>query len=317
MNIKYLMTVSVFALITAPVAQAADVMTHYQPASGISPVVNIPNFSWSGFYIGGQAGGFSSKTDFSIPSGTPWFPLDKELFPKPSGFVGGLYAGSNIDLGDSFIVSVDADVNWSGRKDTKTIIAERVAEAGAGRAVGRSDAARNGSVGAHPAPAGGSSERPYPDLALDGCAVDNNGPDGCNAIRFSMMSRDIGRGGENVLGAVKHTLKEKWSGATRIRFGFTADRFMPYVAGGVAYTQLQDTVSVDPLRTEEGVDISDETKTLVGYTLGGGLDFAVNDNIMLRAEYRYSDFGKKKFIDDKVQLSYKTNDFRVGVAYKF
>ncbi|WP_422614300.1 outer membrane protein, partial [Bartonella schoenbuchensis] len=39
--------------------------------------------------------------------------------------------------------------------------------------------------------------------------------------------------------------------------------------------------------------------------------------VILRAEYRYSDFGKKSFINDNVEVDVKTNDFRVGVAYKF
>ncbi|AQX30694.1 outer membrane protein [Bartonella schoenbuchensis] len=56
---------------------------------------------------------------------------------------------------------------------------------------------------------------------------------------------------------------------------------------------------------------------MVGYTLGGGVDFAMADNVILRAEYRYSDFGKQKFAKDKLELDYQTNDFRVGVAYKF
>ncbi|WP_372712443.1 hypothetical protein [Bartonella machadoae] len=37
-----------------------------------------------------------------------------------------------------------------------------------------------------------------------------------------------------------YTFKEKWSGATWVRIGFAAaDRFMPYVASGIAYAQVQ------------------------------------------------------------------------------
>lgn len=61
---------------------------------------------------------------------------------------------------------------------------------------------------------------------------------------------------------------------------------------------------------------SDDTKMMIGYTLSSSVDFAVADNVILRAEYRYSDFGKKKF-KDKIELKYKTNDLRIGVAYKF
>ncbi|WP_375687506.1 MULTISPECIES: hypothetical protein [unclassified Bartonella] len=41
----------------------------------------------------------------------------------------------------------------------------------------------------------------------------------------------------------------------------------------------------------------------------------MTDNVLLRAEHHYSDFRKKQFAKNK--LGYTTNDFRVGVAYKF
>ncbi|WP_375706288.1 outer membrane protein, partial [Bartonella sp. AA2SXKL] len=87
------------------------------------------------------------------------------------------------------------------------------------------------------------------------------------------------------------------------------------------YTQLHDTISISIKKNDESVvaskNLTDEKKTMIGYTLGGGVDFAMTDNILLRAEYRYSDFGKKKFAKEKLEINYKTNDFRVGVAYKF
>ncbi|WP_273759898.1 outer membrane beta-barrel protein [Bartonella sp. ML70XJBT.G] len=135
------------------------------------------------------------------------------------------------------------------------------------------------------------------------------------------MVSELGLDDNAAVGTLSHTLKQNWAGATRVRIGFAADRFMPYVAGGIAYTQLQDTVSVSVKRDDGTVvaskNLTDETKTMVGYTVGGGVDFAMLDNVILRAEYRYSDFGKKKFAKEKLEIKYTTNDFRVGVAYKF
>ncbi len=56
---------------------------------------------------------------------------------------------------------------------------------------------------------------------------------------------------------------------------------------------------------------------MVDFTLGGGIDFAMTDHILLRAEYCYSDFGKKEFKKDYLKLGYKSNDFRISIAYKF
>ncbi|OPB34086.1 outer membrane protein [Bartonella taylorii] len=277
MNMKWLITASAFALVSVSAAHAADVIVPPQPTP-VSPVIVAPTFSWTGFYIGGQVGGFSSKTKMDILSNGKTIPVNDEFLPKLSGFMGGLYAGSNVDLGNGLILGVDTDFMWSDKDDTKT-----------------------GKV--------------Y-EIAPNHVAYVNK------------ILKDAGiKIGDNVLKpgdkrAHSFTFKEKWAGATRIRIGFAAERIMPYVAGGIAYTQLQDIASVSITEKDTGKviasgNLSDERKTFVGYTLGAGVDLAMTNNIIVRAEYRYSDFGKKKFSNDKYETSHKTNDFRVGVAYKF
>lgn len=107
--------------------------------------------------------------------------------------------------------------------------------------------------------------------------------------------------------------KVDWTAALRGRVGYGVDRFLPYVAGGVAFAHqivsasLSNPFSVSTTRT--------------GWTLGVGVDYAATDNLVIRAEYRYSDFGTKTFspspswtpFDDRLSV----NDFRVGIAYKF
>ncbi|WP_019220523.1 outer membrane protein [Bartonella senegalensis] len=275
MTTKYLITTSIFSLISISIAQAADVIVPEQPV----PVVAVPAFSWTGFYLGGQIGNFSSKTALSyLKDGNTgkWTPVKKDLLPKLSGFVGGIYAGSNFDIDDGFIIGIDTDVMWSGKKNTKTITPPAVT----------------------------------PEVKLQKSSGDTE--ETSAAATYETVS---------------HTLKQKWFGATRVKVGFAVERMMPYVAGGVAYTQLQNIFEKEADKTEttnktaKAADISDflhdEKKTMIGYTLGGGVDFAMTDNVIVRAEYRYSDYGKKKFADEKIEMRYKTNDFRVGVAYKF
>ncbi|AQX26093.1 outer membrane protein [Bartonella sp. Raccoon60] len=295
-NMKCLITTSVVALITASAVQAADIRV---PQEIGETIVVAPAFSWTGFYLGAQIGGFSSKTSFSGPAdddSKKWLPLDKKLSPKPSGFIGGFYAGSNVDLGNGLILGVDTDVVFSGQKDTKN-----------DKVTSELDKDNNNNN----APAG---------------AKDNGKPEaGKEPEKEPEKEKDV------KFTKYDHTLKAKWAGATRIRIGFAADRIMPYVAGGVAYTQLQDTfttltgIKKVPAQKAEGTDKEtfgksntvDESKTMIGYTLAAGVDFAMADNVLLRAEYRYSDFGKKKLHNDKFEVNYKANDFRVGVAYKF
>ncbi|KEC55416.1 outer membrane protein [Bartonella koehlerae] len=274
MTTKYLITTSIFSLISISVAQAADVIVPEQPV----PVVAVPAFSWAGFYLGGQIGSFSSKTALSYLGDEKtgkWTPVKKEFVPKLSGFIGGIYAGSNFDINNGFIIGIDTDVMWSGKKNTKTITSPKV------------------------------TPEVTPEKKVEKVSEGT--------------SQETSAGVTNQ--TVSHTLKQKWFGATRVKVGFTVDRIMPYVAGGIAYTQLQNIFEKEADITKQDIDISDflhnEKKTMIGYTLGGGVDFAMTDNVIVRAEYRYSDYGKKKFADEKIEMRYKTNDFRVGVAYKF
>ncbi|MCZ2328093.1 outer membrane protein [Bartonella sp. F02] len=278
MNIKTFMTASVFALATASVAQAADIMIPRQPTEIAPPVVVAPTFSWTGFYLGGQIGSFSSKTAMDIILSDRTIPLSQDALPKLSGFVGGLYAGSNVDLGNNFILGVDTDMVWSGQSKIKP---------------------------------------------SNKIVITNENKGGITQLLTNSgvkLAQDALADGDVV--AIDTGFKEEWSGATRVRFGFAADRIMPYVAGGVAYARFQDVAPVKASKKDTNQVIasgklSDETKTLVGYTLGAGVDFAMTDSVILRAEYRYADFGKKKFANDKYNINYKTNNFRVGVAYKF
>ncbi len=113
--------------------------------------------------------------------------------------------------------------------------------------------------------------------------------------------------------------KLRWSGAVRARAGVAFDRFLPYIAGGVAFGSVKNTLSGS--NGFESASVS-ESKTLTGWTAGAGVDYAATDNVIVRLEYRYTDYGKKNFDFDTdgaavVRDKFKTHDIRLGVAYKF
>ncbi|MBA9083053.1 outer membrane immunogenic protein [Bartonella chomelii] len=280
-----------------------------RPTTVLPQVVVAPAFSWTGFYLGGQIGGFSSKSSSkgtynNVPNGTKEILVDNKAFPKFSGFVGGLYAGSNVDFGNGFVLGVDTDIVWSGAKASKHKEYTTVADVGTDG---------TGGIGEVTLPGPGhESQSPIGDL------------DPAEAVGSGGLPGVVGRAGDEGSQSVKSvkrevTFSDKWSGATRVRLGFAFDRIMPYVAGGIAYSQIKASVTekVEGTSVEKPLEDLSGSRTLVGYTLGAGVDFAMTDSVMLRAEYRYSDFGKKTFVKDKVEVDLKTNDFRVGVAYKF
>ena len=246
MKIKYLVAASALALTAASSAQAADVVMNQEPA----PVVAAPAFSWTGFFAGGQIGGSWSDTDQKITghSNADGFAgRSKSFSPDPSGFIGGLYAGYNYDLGNNIVIGADTDWVWGDmdESDSKTY----------------------------------QKDQPGKEFKISG------------------------------------KIKEKWAGSTRARIGYAMDRWMPYFAGGVAYAKIDSDAKFSGALNSK-VNDSD---TLTGYTLGAGVDYAMTDHIILRAEYRYTDFGDQDYgnKDFKYNVDYKTNDVRVGVAYKF
>ena len=235
MKLKTLLLASTVALVAATGAKAADAIVYEEPA----PVIVAPSFTWNGAYLGGQIGYGWGKSRFSQ------YGEFGALNLKPDGFLGGLYAGYNFDLGNSVVLGIDGDVTYNNLKDSYSV-------------------------------------------------TDAFGTDSLES-------------------------KLRWSGAVRARAGYAVDRFLPYISGGVAFGQVKNTLSstVVPAFSDS------QSKTLTGWTAGAGVDYAATDNIIVRLEYRYTDYGRKDFtfsdgVDSvSVRDKFKTNEVRLGVAYKF
>ena len=117
--------------------------------------------------------------------------------------------------------------------------------------------------------------------------------------------------GGDPIGSVDSELE--WEGAVRLRLGYAVDRFLPYVAGGVAFARL----SAEAIDGSGSLGSDDDTG--VGWTLGAGAEYAFTDNLVGRAEYHYTDFGDFDFAiaNFTATSDLTTNDVRLGIAYKF
>lgn len=106
----------------------------------------------------------------------------------------------------------------------------------------------------------------------------------------------------------------EWTASVRGRLGYGMDRFLPYITGGVAVADYDHTLIGGPAPFEYG-------ETYVGWTIGGGLEYAFTDNITTRVEYRYSDYGDEDFAEVGPAIAHNvdlnTHDVRIGVSYKF
>lgn len=100
----------------------------------------------------------------------------------------------------------------------------------------------------------------------------------------------------------------------RGRLGLAMDRTLFYVTGGGALANQNYTVW-SPFT---GFN-TNASATKLGWTLGGGLEYAFAPNWSARVEYRYSDFGKVDVANfvAPAQISRRENAVRMGVSYHF
>ena len=120
-----------------------------------------------------------------------------------------------------------------------------------------------------------------------------------------------------LLGGLNASNRETIQGSIRGRLGIAVDRVLFYATGGAAFGGLQNNYF-----SATGSDSFDHTR--VGYTAGGGVEYAFTNNWSARVEYRYTDFGSVTdtltgSVATPVSVRRRETDSRVqaGVSYKF
>lgn len=115
-------------------------------------------------------------------------------------------------------------------------------------------------------------------------------------------------------------------GLITARAGFTVDRALFYVKGGLALgggnTRVTDTCSVAPCGP---LTLSGSRSSNVGWTIGGGIEYAAYQNWTVKAEYNYVSFGNQTINavgSDALNYRFRVNNnnahlFKIGVNYLF
>ena len=105
--------------------------------------------------------------------------------------------------------------------------------------------------------------------------------------------------------------RNDWLGTVRGRVGYSVDRFLPYLTGGLAVGDIRAT---DP--TFAGV-----TKTKAGWTVGGGVEVAIVSNVSAKVEYLHVDLGNVNCGVGcgaaATQVKFREEVVRGGVNYRF
>jgi outer membrane immunogenic protein len=223
MKTSLLTTAMLVALGT--VAQAADLPRKSVPYK----VQSLPMFTWTGFYVGLNAG-YAFGNGNAVTTGTPGFQTliapgfaPASLNTKPDGFMGGLQAGYNMQFG-ALVAGVETD------------------------------------------------------------------------IQFGDLKKSASFTGGSVLGTQLTTSAKSeisYLGTLRARLGFTpAERLLVYATGGLAYGEVKTSGSVVGVQAPALVWSGSNSQVKVGYAIGAGAEFAITDNLTVKAEYLYYDLGK-------------------------
>lgn len=112
---KTIIATAAALLASSIVAQAADLPSRKAPV--VAPVVYAPIFTWTGFYVGADAGyGFGrdkiTATDYTDIGATTL---------HPRGFVARAHAGYNYQI-QNFVVGVEGDVGYAGLTKKKSFV---------------------------------------------------------------------------------------------------------------------------------------------------------------------------------------------------
>ncbi len=208
-------------------ASAADLRPAYK-----APPAPPPAFTWTGCYIGGNAGWIGNHSRATTSIGDAGFPaatVGGSTFTynlDDSGFIGGVQYGCQQQFGQ-WVVGMDSDFDFTNLKQSLSA-----------------------SHGAVPGLFTGYTENITQDLL--------------------------------------------WNSNTRLRLGYSWDRWMVFAAGGLASARIKSSYFMQP----DGAPFNyfgSDSKTRYGWTVGGGVEYAMTDNWFLRGEYLYFDLGDRNY----------------------
>jgi outer membrane immunogenic protein len=120
------------------------------------------------------------------------------------------------------------------------------------------------------------------------------------------------RGSTACLGGFTCRIRNDWLATARGRIGYAFDRLLPYVTGGAAFGGLNASIP----------GIGSASDTNAGWTVGGGIEFALTGNWTAKAEYLYVDLGNFDCAvcnagPPPARAGFTTNVVRAGVNFRF
>jgi len=242
------------------IASAAD-LPRKAPDYAPPPLPAI--YNWTGFYVGGNFGGVWSDGDaergsFFASTGALDFAgrIANGGFPNfnlnNAGVIAGGQIGYNWQFAPNWMVGLEADINYTGIDETKTVFIP---------------------------------------------------PTGIFIANTYAAQQQL-----------------RWLGTVRGRLGYAWDRWLLFATGGLAYGEVRNSLSTIGIPQGAGLPANvsalvTSSDTKVGWTVGGGLEFAFTGNWSAKVEYLYFDLGSENLFLNYSNLVVPSGP--TGINYNF
>jgi outer membrane immunogenic protein len=121
--------------------------------------------------------------------------------------------------------------------------------------------------------------------------------------------------GVPLLGAASVTTRSPVQGSIRGRVGYAFDQILVYATGGAIWGGILNAYHLLPIGNSFST-------TRTGWTVGGGVEYALDDNWSARVEYRHADFGN--YYDGPIRFPlqfhyhhWQENQVKVGFSWRY
>jgi outer membrane immunogenic protein len=108
--------------------------------------------------------------------------------------------------------------------------------------------------------------------------------------------------------------RNNWLATFRGRIGYAFNRFLPYVTGGLAAGDIEAGLAGRATQSD----------TRAGWTIGGGVEWALAGPWTAKLEYLYADLGKMSCgsaacagVVGSTDVDFRANILRAGINYRF
>ncbi len=116
-----------------------------------------------------------------------------------------------------------------------------------------------------------------------------------------------------------------WLATLRGRAGFTVNRALFYGTAGLAMVDFRGYAN-NVWLVAPAVDVAEDKGIVAGWTVGGGAEFAMTDNVSVKAEYLYARFDRSRHMSSPAftpgatmltESKLHTHVVKLGLNYRF